>query len=208
MSVEHSACGVPADRARGIRAKGAAVSLFGVAAALLLLEVRLVDGGATEGRLNLRSISWAAGFLEGEGCFFASRKGSATALTRVMGVQAAQVQKWPLDRLSQMFGGSVRPRAGRGRQKDYFCWGLYGPRAAGLTMTLYQFLSPKRQKQIVECLREWRERPPSPKNRATCVNGHPFDVSNTRVMTSPRQRRACRQCGRDSSARWRAKRRG
>ena len=151
-------------------------------------------------------VAWAAGFLEGEGCFFAGTKGKSTAPTRVMGVQAAQVQKWPLEILSRLFGGNVKDRIGKGKQRDYHHWGLYGPRAAGLTMTLYTFLSPKRQAEIAKALREWRSRPAYVGYRMSCVKGHPFDLVNTKVMTGPNQKRACRQCRRDNCARWRAAR--
>ena len=51
--------------------------------------------------IQIKDLYWAAGFLEGEGGF--GMYGPKNAWS----VQAAQVQKEPLERLKSLFGGSI-----------------------------------------------------------------------------------------------------
>jgi hypothetical protein len=93
-------------------------------------------------------IHWAAGFLEGEGCFAPNMKGCQQ-------VSAAQVEWDPLVRLVQMFGGSVNSvKRGKTTLKctPALVWRITGARARGVMMTLYPMMSPKRQQKIRECL--------------------------------------------------------
>ncbi len=86
-------------------------------------------------RPSIAEVGWAAGFIEGEGTF--SRHQSV--------VNATQLNKEPVERLQQIFGGSVRPTYAGGRQ--YWRWGVCGGRARGVAMTVYAFLSAKRKAQ-------------------------------------------------------------
>ena len=91
---------------------------------------------------RLRDLAWAAGFLEGEGSF---SKGSNR-------VSASQCQREPLDRLAEMFGGTVRERKDRTErpwhQQQIHQWDVSGSRARGVMMTIYLFMSPRRRSQI------------------------------------------------------------
>lgn len=113
-------------------------------------------------------IAWAAGFLEGEGCFALSR----TTCT----VTAAQVQREPLERLQKMFGGSIYSCSARPGRQPYFTWTLYGPNAAGLMMTLWTLMSPRRRGQIEKALAVWRDAPLTAAARVAlkneCKRGH------------------------------------
>lgn len=96
---------------------------------------------------SLPDLHWAAGFLEGEGCFTpASSTGSSSD-----SIDAKQVQKWPLERLRELFGGRIvhRPRS-RPHWSDAWVWRVHGPRARGVMLTLYGLLSPRRQERIRE----------------------------------------------------------
>jgi hypothetical protein len=150
-----------------------------------------------------RDLVWAAGFLEGEGCFYTARKNPNGASG---GVTAAQVQRWPLDKLRGIFGGSIALRRRQPPANDAWYWGLYGRDAVGLMMTLYGLLSPKRQAQIRAFLPRWKARPVMARFRSVCANGHPYDEKNTRRLEG-RTRRQCRICSRAASARWRDRRR-
>ena len=103
-------------------------------------------------------LHWAAGFLEGEGSF-----GWYSGTDKV---QAFQVQKEPLDKLMEIFGGSlcVRKSPYPGIWSDAWVWTINGARARGVMMTLYALMSPKRQQQI--------ETPLQPKQRSE--NGEPI----------------------------------
>jgi hypothetical protein len=90
-----------------------------------------------------RDIGWAAGFLEGEGCFHLN-----AGKYRVAQVDAVQVNRAPLDYLRDRFGGSVGARRGRPNQSSFWVWQVSGARARGVMMTVYALMSPRRQEQI------------------------------------------------------------
>jgi hypothetical protein len=55
--------------------------------------------------------AWAAGFLDGEGCFRLIRrqgKGKISHVSRQSYIGASQTVREPLDKLAEMFGGKVR----------------------------------------------------------------------------------------------------
>ena len=119
---------------------------------------RLLLKKPTDG-FSMSGLLWAAGFLEGEGSFHFSNQSHLL-------VRATQVQREPLDRLVILFGGKVseviRKDGKRGKNgvwSDFYDWNVYGQRAAGVCMTLYSLMSPKRKGQIKEALVKWRLRP-------------------------------------------------
>lgn len=151
------------------------------------------DGAA----LTLARLAWTAGFLEGEGTFRHPRS-KATTIT----VSASQVQREPLDRLQAAFGGSLylKPRSKRDRGVAIHVWTLTGVQAAGLSMTLYVLMSPRRRAQISDALGRWRLRKPQNRHKTHCILGHPFDAANTRWYTNPKsgvRHRWCRACRRE-----------
>ena len=94
---------------------------------------------------------YAAGLLEGEGCFHwgrlcpkGNRSGSALA--------CAMTDKEPLEKLQQLFGGSLRPLKLNPPRKQAWRWLASGARGRGGVMTLFQFMSPRRQEQIRKML--------------------------------------------------------
>ena len=56
-------------------------------------------------------IAWAAGFLDGEGCFSLSKANGKGCheTTKNAVLHASQVRTAPLERLAGLFGGTVRP---------------------------------------------------------------------------------------------------
>ncbi len=104
---------------------------------------------------NLKDIYWTAGFLEGEGYFAFTKKNTSLRLT------CDQVQREPLERLHNLFGGNLwhglkayglakRPRSR---------WYCSGGHAAGIMMTILPIMSPKRQEEITNALASWKLRP-------------------------------------------------
>ena len=49
--------------------------------------------------MNVNDLHWAAGFIDGEGCF--CRCG------RTISASAVQVDKWHIDKLYNFFGGNI-----------------------------------------------------------------------------------------------------
>jgi len=132
-----------------------------------------------------RDLYWAAGFLEGEGSFGLARK--------TVNISADQVQREPLERLQRIFGGPIYQCSPKGRQvQPYFKWNVYGPRAAGVAMTLFAIMSPRRQQQIVSALEAWKNSTSlSNASKTSCKRGHAFDESNTYTRNG---KRACKTC--------------
>lgn len=140
---------------------------------------------------------WAAGFLEGEGCFYSdSQRNSHSRVT------ASQVQREPLDRLVLLFGGHVRGphknSTGRTNQPIHD-WTVSGAVARGIMMTLYAMMSPRRKEQIRDSLAIWLaapERIADRRRRAThCRNGHPYAGNHYQMRRAGRANyRRCRTC--------------
>jgi hypothetical protein len=96
---------------------------------------------------TMRDLGWAAGFLEGEGCFHHN-----SSKYRVPQIDAVQVNREPLTQLRSFLGGSVALRHGRVYQSDFWVWQVGGTRARGVMMTMYPMMSAKRQGQIRRAL--------------------------------------------------------
>jgi len=88
-------------------------------------------------------LAWAAGFLEGEGSFSAKSETSGR-------VSATQKDPECLYRLQRLFSGSVthRVRMTPVGLSDVHDWTCFGPRAMGVMLTLYAFLSRRRKDQV------------------------------------------------------------
>ena len=111
----------------------------------------------TPTRLDL---AWAAGFLDGEGCFH-TNGGNRKLSPFWNNVAVSCAQRYPeglLDRLQAMFGGSIRQydtqwnNASGHQTSIIFHWRTSGSRARGIMLTLYPLLSPRRQKRIRKIL--------------------------------------------------------
>src|SRR3990167_1920569 len=144
--------------------------------------------------IGTTALEWASGFLEGEGSFFDGK---------VSCVTANQVQKWPLTKLSILFGGSVnlipsasRKNDSRGNfynRQDQFKWGLYGEKAIALMMTLYALMSPRRKQQIRTAIDAWKSRRPRSAYRISCPYGHKFSETGV-YYNNQNGARQCRMC--------------
>ena len=104
--------------------------------------------------VETKDLYWAAGFLEGEGCFSRTGKGRTPTVT------AVQVDKEPLERLHAIFGGTLcfyqRKPGEKGR--DYWIWRTSSALSVGVMLTLWSMLSERRQERIREIISEWSPR--------------------------------------------------
>ena len=102
--------------------------------------------------ISVNDIHWAAGFLEGEGCF--------TFCGHSPRAEAAQVLKEPLEKALGLFGGKIRLKLGKAQAKrqDCFIWNVNGGRAIGVMLTLFGLMSLKRQAQIKKVVLKWGAR--------------------------------------------------
>ena len=134
--------------------------------------------------ISLPTLSWIAGFLEGEGSFIASHASFT--------VSAVQVQREPLDRLHAALGGTLRPYTNK-RGLLFWRWTIFGSHAIGAAFTLYVLMSPKRREQIRRMVAAWKLRPGrNNKLKLRCPRGHDLTPDNVYLLGG--SRRACREC--------------
>lgn len=88
-------------------------------------------------------LPWAAGFLEGDGSFGERSDRGAVR------VRADQVNPEPLERLQEIFGGSLSSRGKRTTAGNVvWRWGVAGERAEIVCDALYPYLSGEKREQI------------------------------------------------------------
>jgi hypothetical protein len=96
--------------------------------------------------------AWAAGFMDGEGCFTLIRRtGKAHEATRCPYVGATQIRRQPLDRLCAMFGGAVHVQKVTKGGNTVYQWQVH---TAALIREMVPLLLPyltikKREAEIV-----------------------------------------------------------
>lgn len=111
--------------------------------------------------LNTHELAWAAGLLEGEGCWYVTPKGnSRSGYPRIT---YSQVHRYVLDRLraATNLGKVYGPRrlASRPTHKphyEYCVWGFENVQA--ITAALWSFLGPVKRKQAKRVLRAARKK--------------------------------------------------
>ena len=113
-------------------------------------------------------------------------------------IEVAQVQKEPLDRLLAVFGGKVsfhKRKNAKAEWSDFYRWTLYGNKAAGMMMTLFKLMSPKRKDQIEVVVSAWikrGKRGSHHRNMTHCKAGHEYiEGSWTRKGENGRQCKIC-----------------
>jgi hypothetical protein len=85
-------------------------------------------------------IAWAAGFIEGDGHI---GRNSTTAE-----IDITQLQRWPLEKMASLFGGSIGLVHKQGvNKKTYNRWRVTGQNARVLARLIYPYLSPEKQIQ-------------------------------------------------------------
>jgi hypothetical protein len=92
---------------------------------------------------TVRDLEWAAGFLDGEGCFIRAKSSKRGCEM----VAAPQKDPELLVRLQSLFGGNLTKRLTKWGY-HINVWQVYGSRARGVMMTLFSLLSTKRQTAI------------------------------------------------------------
>jgi hypothetical protein len=98
-------------------------------------------------RPTMLDIAWAAGLYEGEG--------SATARTGTVAI--TQNDRWVLERMALLFGGSITACRTPARKLTYQ-WKINGGRGRGFLMTIFTFLSPRRKEGVRLLLQASRAR--------------------------------------------------
>ena len=135
-------------------------------------------------------IAWAAGFIEGEGCF-----GAPVNVRTGVSVSAAQVQREPLERLQRIFGGRIRFKKARPPRQNHYVWWLPSLRSAEVTMTLFCLLSPRRKEQAAKLIAAWKaQRGHKNLQKTHCPQGHAYTPENVYLVGHKGLWRVCRIC--------------
>jgi len=132
-------------------------------------------------------IAWAAGFLEGEGWFDDGRGPK---------IGAGQKEIEPLLKLQKLFGGKIFLRKKRGISKsDIYWWVLGSHRSPAVMMTLYSFLSSRRQETIRKSIEAWKKaRNLRLRGSSVCFYGHNMEGNNSYVTVYGHLQ--CKECKR------------
>lgn len=102
--------------------------------------------------MDMLQTAWVAGYLEGEGCFTSnSQNGKKYARCQAMSID------YDILRLLQDAAGGIvnGPYTRPGRQK-FWRWGLNGDAAIVLMLDIYDYMSKRRQHQILTALMHYR----------------------------------------------------
>lgn len=106
-------------------------------------------------------LPWAAGFIDGEGCFYL-RKGNYPSLT------VCQTELTSLERLQSLFGGNLREINPRGKQKQTWQWDIHGfEKVQQVAIYVWPWLIVKRP-QVERVLVTARQHRGRPERRTEC----------------------------------------
>lgn len=163
-------------------------------------------------------IAWAAGFLEGEGCFGwyggDTRRKDKPHLTRTANavVNACQNEREPLDRLVSIFGaGRINRKKNHKYESTAWEWRCQGHAAIPVMEAVLPFMSQRRAERIRHVIAEHnalQESIAAKKDAPACANGHLW-AENTgwRVKGRNAGKRYCKACSRESARRQHEKKR-
>lgn len=139
-------------------------------------------------------LAWAAGFVEGEGCFWTATY-NGWNLPRIT---VAQQNPRPLVRLSEMF--QPIPSSQSYDQRDG-CWRITFSgfeRCQAVVALLWVWLSDKRRDQAALMLQRYLTRSPLKEHRNSrkthCPRGHEYSTENTLVRVDSNTGRVARHC--------------
>lgn len=127
-------------------------------------------------------LEWAAGFLEGEGSFFYGNTPT---------VSASQKQKWPLEKLHEIFnsGSLTGPYGSKKMYKFTAC----GENALHILNLIYPYMSPRRQKQIQNAINNVQSTY-NVSNKNKCRNNLHDLLADTDFYFYKDGRKTCNQC--------------
>lgn len=145
-------------------------------------------------------LAWAAGFVEGEGCFgwyggTPRASGKPRAFSAVVAV--SQNEREPLDRLAEIFGvGIVHPK--RNRKRVAWEWRVNGHAAIPVMEELMPLLTTRRQDRILDVLaRHYETQRAIAEKAARCPRGHERE-GNTGTRANGTA--YCKGCSRERAA--------
>lgn len=137
-----------------------------------------------EEKVSVTEIAWLAGLLEGEGSF------GYKAYSPRISMQSTDFDV--MYEASRLLGCKIGGPLQRGENKPIFYLALHGRAAAGWMMTLYTFMSSRRQGSIRDVLAKWKAGRNPDGLRAVC---HPERPALARRLCAPCYQRDRRRIG-------------
>lgn len=108
---------------------------------------------------QVEAIAWAAGILEGEGCFSICQRKTNTHNHKTVAIHCEMSDEWTVRRLSEVFGiGTVNARLSKNRKdgcnrKDTWIWSVQNHIGVEHVINLiFNYLSPRRADKACELL--------------------------------------------------------
>lgn len=160
--------------------------------------------------MNEIDVAWAAGFLEGEGCFgwyggTTPRKDRPNLThTAHAVISCGQNDREPLDRLMRTFGAGRLNRK-RNSKRLAWEWRCQGKAAIPVMEAVLPHMSQRRQERIREVLAAFRQQQAAiatKRNSPTCKNGHLWaESTGYRKQGVHAGKRYCLECSRESARR-------
>lgn len=153
-------------------------------------------------------LAWAAGFLDGEGCFGLVRSNARVRGPRWYKVRASATQHGRPDVVPEVLHRLQRALGGMGRIErhsgvDAFKWVVEGDaQVETVVAALVPFLGDRKVAQARVALDQFRAQRRLRGNSTHCVRGHEYSYV---AMRGGRRRRICNACARLQDRRERAK---
>jgi len=151
--------------------------------------------------LTTMDIAWAAGLIEGEGCF-PCQNGRYS-------IQVSMTDPDVMGKLATLFGTKTygpyqcysptdSKKAGRAAWRIYF----HGPRAIGWMMTIYSFMGERRRAAIEKSIGRWKNSPGRgrrgiPRYAPIIPECHPNEPHSSRGLCNKCYRRLLRKMKKD-----------
>ena len=88
--------------------------------------------------------AWAAGFIDGEGCLEIIKPRTSRSGSYMMRVTVSQKRREPLDRLSALYGGSIRKN-----KRGQFDWRITSSSAGTMIDRILPFMIEKREQALI-----------------------------------------------------------
>lgn len=107
--------------------------------------------------LSTVQLAWAAGVLEGEGCFYCPPLNTSRGIALIVEMTDYDV----MVKLYNLFGVGIISKVKRKtvNGKDTMRWSASGGHAMSIMYTVYPFMGERRQEKIRECALRWRAIP-------------------------------------------------
>jgi hypothetical protein len=147
-------------------------------------------------------IAWAAGFFEGEGCFFASFQKPRQNGTRIFRTHASLAQKDVslLEKFKEIVGFGIICN----NSKDVKAWKTSKVGEAEQLLEIFRpWLSNRRLETAKSLLQKEKEQILRPLPQC-CPNGHEYTEANT-IYFGNKRGRGCKTCRNEYAKQWRSR---